>query len=116
MPARGQEVMRDSSILAVLVVIAAVALVPVVTDRLGRHVWPGLEPSAGDVGDAPASLRSSQELDMTTRPRLSDKVVFTVDSPRGDFWRGETFDSWDGRAWTRSDEDDRFLTERDLAN
>ena len=27
---------------------------PTVTDRLGRHVWPGLEPGVGDVRDAPA--------------------------------------------------------------
>jgi transglutaminase-like putative cysteine protease len=112
---RTREVMRVSAVLALIGTVAAVALVPVVTDRLGRHVWPGLEPGLGDVRDAPASLRSTKTLDMTTRPRLSDSVVFTVDSPRASFWRGETFDAWDGRAWTRSD-DRRFLTERVLAN
>jgi transglutaminase-like putative cysteine protease len=112
---RTREVMRVSAVLALIAAVAAVALVPVVTDRLGRHVWPGLEPGFGDVRDAPASLRSTKTLDMTTRPRLSDSVVFTVDSPRASFWRGETFDAWDGRAWTRSD-DRRFLTERVLAN
>jgi transglutaminase-like putative cysteine protease len=99
----------------VIVIVAAVALVPVVTERLGRHVWPGVEPSAGDIDNAPASLRSTRELDMTTRPELSDKVVFTVDSPRASFWRGETFDAWDGRAWTRSD-DHSFATQRDFGN
>ena len=39
---------------------------------------------------------------MRSRPRLSKKVVFTVDAPRADFWRGETFDRWDGQTWTRS--------------
>ena len=42
---------------------------------------------------------------MTNRPRLSERVVFTVDAPRADFWRGEIFDVWDGSAWTRSDRD-----------
>jgi transglutaminase-like putative cysteine protease len=112
---RAREVMRVSAVLALVATVAAVALVPVVTDRLGRHVWPGLEPGFGDVRDAPASLRSTKTLDMTTRPRLTDKVVFTVDSPRASFWRGETFDAWDGRMWTRSD-DRRFLTERVLGN
>jgi protein-glutamine gamma-glutamyltransferase len=112
---RSREVMRISVILAVITAVAAVALVPVVTERLGRHVWPGLEPGFGDIRDAPASLRSTNTLDMTTRPRLSDKVVFTVDSPRASFWRGETFDVWDGHAWTRSD-DRRFLTERVFGN
>jgi transglutaminase-like putative cysteine protease len=115
LPSRSGEVMRASAVLALVAIVAAVALVPVVTDRLGRHVWPGLEPGFGDVRDAPASLRTTKTLDMTTRPRLSDKVVFTVDSPRASFWRGETFDAWDGHAWTRSD-DRRFLTERVFAN
>ncbi len=112
---RSREVLRVSAVLALIVALAAVALVPVVTDRLGRHVWPGLEPSFGDVRDAPSSLRSTKALDMTTRPRLSDKIVFTVDSPRPSFWRGETFDAWDGRSWTRSD-DRRFLTEHVSGN
>jgi transglutaminase-like putative cysteine protease len=44
---------------------------------------------------------------MTQRPELTDEVVFTVDSDAATFWRGETFDVWDGRRWTRSD--DRFV-------
>ncbi len=40
---------------------------------------------------------------MTQRPELTDEVVFTVESDRRTFWRGETFDRWDGRTWTRSD-------------
>jgi len=50
---------------------------------------------------------------MTTRPRLSDKIVFTVDAPRADYWRGETYDVWDGQTWTRSDENDTDLLARD---
>ncbi|HTL86219.1 MAG TPA: transglutaminaseTgpA domain-containing protein [Acidimicrobiia bacterium] len=103
----GYETARIAAIVGMIVVVAAVALVPTVTDRLGRHVWPGLSPTFGQELDAPASLRSNNSLDMTSRPRLSDKVVFTVDSPRRDFWRGETFDLWDGRTWTRSNDQAR---------
>jgi transglutaminase-like putative cysteine protease len=78
-------------------------VVPTLSDRLGRHVWPGTDPTGTDFADAPASLRNTDRLDMTQRPRLSTRVVFTVDAPRAAFWRGETFDVWDGRTWTRSD-------------
>jgi transglutaminase-like putative cysteine protease len=43
---------------------------------------------------------------MTQRPELTDAVVLTVDADAATFWRGQTFDVWDGRRWTRSD--DRF--------
>jgi hypothetical protein len=87
----------------VIVVATSVALVPFVTDRLGRSMWPGIAPSFQDALASPTSLRQSGRLDMTTRPRLTDRVVFTVDAPRADFWRGEVFDVWDGQVWTRSD-------------
>ena len=102
---RGGEATRNAIVVGLLIVIAAVAFVPTITDRLGRHVWPGIAPNIGDVFDAPASLRQSNTLDMTSRPRLSNKVVFTVDAPRADFWRGETFDVWNGHEWGRSDGD-----------
>ena len=91
--------------IAVMVAVAVVALGPSITDHLGRHVWPGLDPSVGDLLGAPSSLRATPKLDMTARPRLSDRVVFTVNAPRGEFWRGQTFDSWNGtrgRSPTRS--------------
>jgi hypothetical protein len=66
--------------------------VPTVTARLGRHVWPGLQPGEFDSEAAPSSLHSSGELSLTARPRLSDAVVFTVDAARADFWGGETID------------------------
>jgi transglutaminase-like putative cysteine protease len=99
---RVSEAARVGGAVALLVAVAAIALVPSVTDRLARHVWPGSVPGPDDIVDAPSSLSSSRELDMTTRPRLSDEVVFTVDAPRADFWRGETYDEWNGQRWTRS--------------
>ena len=73
-----------------IVAVAAVALVPTVTDQLGRHVWPGVAAVARR-RDSTRRRRCARrdELDMTSRPRLSDRVVFTVDAPRADFWRGE---------------------------
>ncbi len=89
--------------IAVLVAIVAVVVVPPVTQRLGRHVWPGLTPPFGAGATATASLRGEDRLDMTSRPRLTDKVVFTVEADKAQFWRGEMFDVWDGTTWTRSD-------------
>ena len=100
---RTGEVVRRSITTAVIVAVAVVALGPTLTDHLGRHVWPGLDPSVGAIENAPSSLQATDELDMTQRPRLSNRVVFTVDAPRGEFWRGETFDVWNGHAWTQSD-------------
>lgn len=54
----------------------------------------------GDRADNVLAARDS--LDMTSRPRLSDKVVMTVRSPLVSFWRAELFDTWDGSTWTRS--------------
>src|SRR5262249_25996345 len=67
------------------------------------HVWPGLDPSLGDQMSAPSSLTATDHVDMTTRPRLSDNVVFTVEAPRAQFWRGQTFDEWDGSTWTQTE-------------
>jgi transglutaminase-like putative cysteine protease len=100
---RAGETVRVSVALAVIVAVAAVALAPTLSDRLGRHVWPGANPTGDDFANSPSSLRSTDRLDMTQRPRLSDRVVFTVAAPRAAFWRGETFDTWDGRTWSRSD-------------
>jgi transglutaminase-like putative cysteine protease len=100
---RAAEVVRAGALIGAIVVATAVVVVPTVTDELGRKMWPGVLPSGNDAIAAPGSLRSTPELDMTSRPRLSDRVVFTVDAPRPDFWRGEVYDQWSGRAWTRSD-------------
>jgi transglutaminase-like putative cysteine protease len=99
---RGAESARVIALIGLLVIVAAVVLVPPVTQRLGRHVWPGNEPGFGDMRDAAASMHFTDELDVTSRPRLSDAVVFTVEAERADFWRGQTFDNYEGSRWTRS--------------
>ena len=102
--ARLPEALRFAAIIAAIVAVAAVAIVPSVTDQLGRKIWPGVLPSLDDAISSPESLRSSRELDMTSRPRLSERVVFTVDAPRPEFWRGEVFDKFDGQKWSRTDD------------
>jgi transglutaminase-like putative cysteine protease len=102
--ARLPEALRVAAIIAAIVAVAAVAIVPSVTDQLGRKIWPGVLPSLDDAISSPESLRSSRELDMTSRPRLSERVVFTVDAPRPEFWRGEVFDKFDGQKWSRTDD------------
>lgn len=100
--ARVPEAARVAVAIGAVVALLAVAVVPTVTRELGRQSWLGELPTFDDAANAPASLRASRDLDMTRRPRLSDRVVFTVDAERPDFWRGEIFDVWDGQTWTRS--------------
>jgi transglutaminase-like putative cysteine protease len=92
---------------ALAVVAAIVVLTPLVVPHVGRDAEPGegatLDPTQGGA----LALQATDSLDMTQRPELTDEVVFTVDSDAATFWRGETFDVWDGRRWTRSD--DRFV-------
>jgi transglutaminase-like putative cysteine protease len=102
LPNRFAETARVGAVIAVVVIVAAVAFVPTVTDRLGRHVWPGLDPSEANSATAPSSLHSYADLGLTTRPRLSDAVVFTVDAAHPDFWRGSTFDVYKGSSWSSS--------------
>ena len=102
--ARLPEATRVGVAIAAVVAVVAVSVVPTLTRELGRYQWLGDLPTFADADNAPASLRASRQLDMTSRPRLSDRVVFTVEAPRPDFWRGELYDQWDGRTWSRSDQ------------
>jgi transglutaminase-like putative cysteine protease len=109
LPSRLGETARVGTLISLIVIVAAVALVPTVTARLGRHVWPGLSPTDNDFVSSPSSLHASGALDLTSRPRLSDAVVFTVDASHPDFWRGETFDVYNGTSWTSSFDHDVHL-------
>jgi transglutaminase-like putative cysteine protease len=113
LPPRLAEAGRVGAVIGAIVVVVAVLVVPPVTEQLGRKTWPGVLPSFEDAISAPSSLRSSGTLDMTNRPRLSERVVFTVDAPRADFWRGEVFDRLNGSTWTRSDDGRRVLRRND---
>ena len=52
----------------------------------------------------------ADSLDTAIRGRPDETLVMRVRSTRPDFWRGQTFDVWDGRRWTMSDDRPRSLT------
>lgn len=97
---------RTAAAVAAVVVLVAVVATPLLLPYLGQATEAGEGATLDAIEGGAGALRATDSLDMTERPRLSDEVVFTVESSRGTFWRGETFDVWDGRRWTRSD--DRF--------
>jgi len=89
-------------VLVVAVIVGAVSLAfgPAVASSLGPADRPGLAPTSLTRRDSP--LAASTSLDMSTRPRLSDQVVMTVQTTKPSFLRDSTFDRWDGRTWHRS--------------
>jgi transglutaminase-like putative cysteine protease len=99
-PRRGLTVSSVAAALAVLAIIfvAAPFVVPVISRPVSLGEGPRLEVD----GDGAGPVLASDRLDMTDRPDLTDKVVFTVDADRATFWRGQIFDQWDGRTWTQS--------------
>ena len=46
----------------------------------------------------------SESLDTGIRGRPDNTLVMRVKASRPDFWRGQSFDQWDGRTWTQSDD------------
>lgn len=63
-------------------------------------------------GEADASPRQtfgyfgfSDELDTSVRGRPDDTLMMRVRASAADFWRGQTFDVWDGRVWRLSDDE-----------
>jgi transglutaminase-like putative cysteine protease len=92
---------RSAALVAVAAVVVVVLLSPIVLPHIGDSTQAGQGPRS-EQQDSSGALRATDQLDMTTRPKLTDQVVFTVDADRATFWRGETFDQWDGRRWTRS--------------
>ncbi|MGH9188935.1 MAG: transglutaminase TgpA family protein [Acidimicrobiales bacterium] len=46
----------------------------------------------------------SSSLDLAARGRPDGTPVMRVRASRPDFWRGQTFDTWDGRRWSIADE------------
>lgn len=112
-PARAAAGVPVALVLAAVCLIGATALL--VGPRTSLAFPTGAR--AGDLIDlsdnrADNALVASDRLDMTTRPRLTDQIVMTVRSPLASFWRAETFDVWDGSAWTRSEgTDGSFLVD-----
>lgn len=90
--------------LAVVVLVAAVAMLagPIAGDRSPTAASGGDAPDQSDRGSSNA-LAAQEQLDMTSRPRLTDEVAMIVRSDIESFWRTSTFDRWDGSTWSRSD-------------
>jgi transglutaminase-like putative cysteine protease len=87
---------------AVAVIIGAISVAfgPTVASSLDRPDRAGLAPAGLTRPDSPLAANTS--LDMSTRPRLSSRVVMTVQTDQPSFLRDSTFDQWDGHTWTRS--------------
>ena len=95
--------LRTILVAAVVVVVFALLVSPFIVPRVGASTQTGRRASF-DPSKPGRSLTATGRLDMTTRPDPTNDVVFTVDSNRATFWRGETFDRWDGSSWTRSND------------
>ena len=110
LPLIAGETVKATAALALAVLFVGSLLVPVLGHRPPPRVGSGGVPRPDSSGGSGSSLTRSDYLDTTVRPHLSNDVVMTVAASRPEFWRGETFDLWDGHAWTRSDPSRAALT------
>jgi transglutaminase-like putative cysteine protease len=66
--------------------------------------------ASGDSGSSSSPRASfgyfgfSKRLDTSLRGRPDDTLVMRVRASSPDFWRGQTFDAWNGRVWTVADD------------
>lgn len=69
-----------------------------------RQEWTRL---FGSLNYQPSSLAGAFGRSMTlSGPRsLSDRIVMDVQAPQGNYWRGVTFDTYNGRQWLNSEAD-----------
>ncbi len=70
-------------------------------------------PSGAGGGDGSAAsfgyFGFANEMDTSLRGRPDDTLVMRVRASAPDFWRGQSFDTWDGRKWTMSDQRTRVI-------
>ena len=102
LPGLAGETASSMGVLAIAVLFVASLLVPVLGHRPPPRLGSGDVPRFDLSGGSGSSLVQNDSLDTTVRPQLGDEVVMTVAASRPEFWRGETFDVWNGHAWTRS--------------
>ncbi|HEY5011260.1 MAG TPA: transglutaminaseTgpA domain-containing protein [Acidimicrobiia bacterium] len=102
LPSIAGETVKAMAALTLAVLFVGSLLVPVLGHRPPPRVGGGGVPRFDLSGGSGSSLTQNDSLDTTVRPHLGDDVVMTVAASRPEFWRGETFDLWDGHAWTRS--------------
>ena len=73
------------------------------------------DPGAGSSGSSEGRASFgyfgfSESMDTGLRGRPDDTLVMRVRSSEPDFWRGQTFDRWDGRRWSISESTPRTIT------
>jgi protein-glutamine gamma-glutamyltransferase len=70
--------------------------------------------STGKNGDTPRAsfgyVGFSTEMDTAARGRPDDTVVMKVRASKPGFWRGQSFDRWDGRRWTASSDKTKVVS------
>lgn len=114
----GLDFLRDGAIFTALVILLAwVTPAAAASGRLGalldpldrpwetvRQEWTRLFSS---LNYQPSSATSNFGLSVTlSGPRaLGNTIIMDIDSPVGAYWRGVTFDSYNGRQWINNDED-----------
>ncbi len=80
---------------------------------LGDQNPSGAGGGTGDTGEGPSSFGYfgfSNRLDTSIRGRPDDTLVMRVRASAPDFWRGQTFDLFDGRVWTMSQDRTEVIT------
>jgi transglutaminase-like putative cysteine protease len=102
LPGLVRETARSMGVLAIAVLFVGSLFVPVLGHRPPPRLGSGDVPRFDIGSPGGSSLVQNDQLDTTVRPHLGDEVVMTVAAARPAFWRGETFDVWNGHAWTRS--------------
>jgi transglutaminase-like putative cysteine protease len=90
---------RDAALIVAAVVVAALAVV--VVDPTPGRGSPHIGRDPGSQRAAPY-VNHSSTLDTGKRFTLSDEIIMKVRASAPDFWRGQSFDRWDGRVWRRS--------------
>lgn len=64
----------------------------------------GARSSTGSGASTTGYFGFSDRMDTGLRGRPDDTLVMRVRADRPDFWRGQTFDTWDGRVWRQRDQ------------
>ncbi|HEY4378141.1 MAG TPA: transglutaminase domain-containing protein, partial [Acidimicrobiales bacterium] len=98
----GATTARTSVAVVITVLLVALVLAPTAERHFARSITPGNPATLGGNSAAAAPLVGSRRVDMSAQPRLSNRVVMTVDADRPSFYRGQVYDAWDGHGWTRT--------------
>ena len=94
----------STALVSVVAVVAlGLMLWPLVTPFITPSAASGQGPRAPQEDSGGTALMAQDRADMTTRPDPTDEILLRITSERGMFWRGQVFDQWDGRFWSRAD-------------